>query len=179
MAEKTCAPSTRKHCFCPSHFPSRSIEPHISKSIVSSTPNGPFFEKVSSRLRETPTLKKPITLGCTASPQVGPQRANRPGTNEPSQLETTNSKVGVSSTRNKWFCKNVPFRLRRMPSHEMIGGCGLESPCQASEHTPRDKTGWAKKYAFRLRETTFCFKNSFLKGWHISKSSVSSTPNDH
>ena len=66
-----------------------------------------------------------------------------------------------------------------MPSHGMIGGCGLESPCQASEHAPRDKTGWAEKYAFRLRETTFFFNNSFLKGWHISKSSVSSTPNDH
>ena len=42
-----------------------------------------------------------------------------------------------------------------MPSHEMIRGCGLESLCQASEHAPRDKTGWATNYAFRLRETAF------------------------
>jgi len=51
-----------------------------------------------------------------------------------------------------------------MPSHEMIGGCRLESPCQASEHAPRDKTGWAKKYAFRLREKIFFFEQLVFEG---------------
>ena len=142
-------------------------------------PNDTFRGKVSFRLRRTPTCEKPMALGRRAKPRAETQRTNGQSNNEPSQHEPTNSKVGVSSTRNNWFCQNVPSRLRRTPCSERTGGRGLGSLCQASGRAPPDRTEWTNKHAIRLGETPFFVDISFFSRRHISKRSVPSTPNDH
>jgi hypothetical protein len=110
-----------------------------------------------------------MALGRRARPRAETQRTNGQSNNEPSQHEPTNSKVGVSSTRNNWFCQNVPSRLRRTPCSERTGGRGLGSLCQASGRAPPDRTEWTKKHAIRLRETTFFLTFHFSAGGTFQK----------